>query len=715
MDTLKSLAVAHLILLLRPLNEALRLRVRDRAATTARLARPDLSSLCVTNEQVELLLCQVKGLQENQSRSCSIASPVPEDPAALEDLRARARTIGATLPFDWLSNVLTLTEFERQALLICAAPELDQSYERIFSFILDDLNRRIPCTELLIALTSSSLDEQIEKRHALSVFGRLRRFGLLLTTSDSTSDLRREFRLAPMLFEFLTGGTIEPPGWSDRAEVAVPRTPELPPQIAPEAFEHVCAAFREGQLVAYGVWGPRQDGTEELVLSLAAALQQPLRRLLLPEADRSSSEAQRSFYEQLRIAASLGALLWIETDLLLAAGQDRLQDSLSEALACSRSPMVLTGESPWRPVRLLRKGAYAEIDLPVRSPLSRETLWSRRLPELSDDEIRALAARYSLTSADIQCVSDLARIRAQIAGNGIPQPVSEHISAACSLVTEGSSSRYATAVRPTRTPDDLVLPSHLHQQVLEIAAFFILRPRVDEEWGFGRLAQGKGIKVLFTGDPGTGKTLAAEVIAGLLKVPLMKVELARITSKWVGETEKNLEIAFREAEESHAVLFFDEAEALFGRRSEVRHGTDRYANLEVSYLLQKLETCRGLVILASNVKDQIDSAFVRRFQEVIHFPRPAMDERLRIWRLAFSPPAPLESGVDIEVLSHLEMTGAAIVNAARSAAMLAAQEGSSAIGMEHIVRATARQFRREARVLTKSELGRYGALLQGAS
>src|SRR5262249_55158992 len=153
-----------------------------------------------------------------------------------------------------------------------------------------------------------------------------------------------------------------------------------------------------------------------------------------------------------------------------------------------------------------------------------------------------------------------------------------------------------------------------HGHVLEIARFYRSWPRVATAWGLGRVSPGEGMKALFTGEPGTGKTLAAEVVAGLLGLLLLKIDLAQVVSKWIGETEKNLEVAFREAEESDAVLFFDEADALFGKRGEVQRGTDRYANLEVSYLLQRLEEHDGLVILASNLKDQIDTAFTRRFQ-----------------------------------------------------------------------------------------------------
>jgi SpoVK/Ycf46/Vps4 family AAA+-type ATPase len=194
----------------------------------------------------------------------------------------------------------------------------------------------------------------------------------------------------------------------------------------------------------------------------------------------------------------------------------------------------------------------------------------------------------------------------------------------------------------------------------------------------------------------------------------LRIELSRVVSKWVGETEKNLEAAFAEADDGQAVLLFDEADALFGKRGEVESGVDRYANLEVSYLLQRLDDHGGLVLLASNLKDNIDSAFTRRFQSILHFPRPERPERLRIWQMAFPREAPVDPSIDFEALASLDMTGAGIVGAARTAALFAAEEGTCAIGKSHIVRAIARQFRREARLLTPVELGPYANLLQEA-
>jgi len=195
-----------------------------------------------------------------------------------------------------------------------------------------------------------------------------------------------------------------------------------------------------------------------------------------------------------------------------------------------------------------------------------------------------------------------------------------------------------------------------------------------------------------------------------------------VVSKWVGETERNLEQAFSEAEDSNALLFFDEADSLFGKRGEVRHGVDRYANLEVSYLLQRLETYFGLVILASNLRENIDAAFTRRFQVILHFARPEPAERRRIWELAFPDAAPLEEEIDFELLARLDMTGASIMNAAQTAALLAIEsakgggnngaQANVTIKPEHVVQAIVRQYQREARLITASELGAYASLLQ---
>ncbi|MEX3788805.1 ATP-binding protein [Paraburkholderia sp. BR14374] len=715
MDALTSLAVDHLLLRLQPLNRALRSAVEQQKWVASREVSPDVTALCVTEHQVNALLDTVESREIGfMAGGPSVLSSAEQH--AEDELRARMTALGARPPLDELRQTLDLTAFEMDAVLLCLAPEIDRAYERIYAFILDDLNRRYPCLELLVSLTAESRHACIERRPALSRASRLRRCGILAPLGDPPTESRQEFRLGPGVFDFLTGAG---PGMSnlfcDRLDVRIPTGAVPSPQITDTEFTRLSNFLIEGRIRVLGISGPGQHGGADLALALAAAIKRPLRRIERPDAGRARLEALYLVQEQIRVAACLGSALWFEANSGDNPSDKAGSDVLAEAFADSPVPILVTGENPWRPEQLIRAGGYAEVALAEPTFRLRELDWSKHFPELSQQDIEDLASRYRLSGRDIESVSSVARTHARLAGNGVADPVARHVPAACTIVTRRSSSCFATVVHPRRSADDLILPKQLHSQIIEIATFFRLQSRVDDDWGFGRLVNGTGMKALFTGDPGTGKTLAAEVIAGLLGLPLCKVDLARIVSKWVGETEKNLEEAFREAEDSHSVLFFDEAEALFGKRGEVQHGTDRYANLEVSYLLQRLESSRGLVILASNMKDQIDSAFVRRFQVVMHFPRPGLPERRCIWQRAFPKSAPLNADLDLQALARLEMTGAAIVSSARTAALLAADSSSDTITMAHAVRATARQFRRDARVLTPSELGPYGTLLQDAS
>ncbi|MFO0952896.1 MAG: ATP-binding protein, partial [Isosphaeraceae bacterium] len=238
----------------------------------------------------------------------------------------------------------------------------------------------------------------------------------------------------------------------------------------------------------------------------------------------------------------------------------------------------------------------------------------------------------------------------------------------------------------------------------EIAAQVAHRPTVHDRWGFGRrLARGRGVAALFSGPSGTGKTLAAEVLAGELCLDLFRVDLAGIINKYIGETEKNLRRVFDAARRGGAVLFFDEADALFGRRTEVKDSHDRYANIEVDYLLQCMENYPGIAVLATNRKAAIDRAFLRRLRFLVDFPMPDSEGRRRLWRKAFPPEADL-SGVDFVALARLEVPGGNIRNIALNAAFLAAAEHGP-ITMGHLLHAARREYIKIDRAVTPAEFG----------
>lgn len=263
----------------------------------------------------------------------------------------------------------------------------------------------------------------------------------------------------------------------------------------------------------------------------------------------------------------------------------------------------------------------------------------------------------------------------------------------------------ATAIAPKARWEDLVLPGEEKDQLRRIIDQACWRARVYDEWGFrDRLSRGLGITALFAGDSGTGKTMAAEVIAGELGLPLYRVDLSAVVSKYIGETEKNLRRLFDAAEDGGAILFFDEADALFGKRSEVKDSHDRYANIEVNYLLQRMEGFRGVAILATNMKAALDAAFLRRLRFVVTFPFPGPAERAAIWRTAFPARAETE-GLDYEGLGRLNLTGGSIQVIALNAAFLAAREGSP-VRMAHLLASARAEFRKLERPVNEAEFRR---------
>ncbi|MGA9770388.1 MAG: ATP-binding protein [Blastocatellia bacterium] len=722
-------AIEHLLLRLRPLNRALRAAVEAQGRAAARLLRPDLTPLCVTEDHVQTLLNDVDGLPD-----CRILPGIPatltqEEQTAEEELRERCAASEIVLPLDRIAQSLGLSAFEQETLLLCAAVEIDRSYERIYAYILDDLNRRYPCVELLCALTAGAFVEWCARRQALGRYGKLRRIGAVQARGEPATELRQELRLAPTLLAFMTGIAADTTSiFRDRAEIALPSRfdeIDLPYDINPALIKRQGQALRERRVAILGVWGPRRSGQGEVAMAIAAAAGLPMRRFIFTETLPQGVSHEQRIIESIQTAGALGAVLMIDTELLTEPGSENLRglsSLLADHLASSDVRIILTGINPWRPTVLLEARPYADLEINAPSYAARQMMWERAFPDLSIEQRDDLAARFRIHSTELRAVSRVARTRAALTSDSPVAPVSEQLEQACSAVMRKNSHHFATVIRPKRGPDDLILPQALHQQVLEVAGFFKAWPRVAEDWGFDHLITGEGgIKAIFTGDSGTGKTLAAEVIANELQMTLLKIDLSRIVSKWVGETEKHLEQAFREGEDSHAILFFDEADALFGKRGEVRHGVDRYANMEVSYLLQRIESYYGLVILASNLRDNIDPAFTRRFQIVLHFPRPEASERRRIWEIAFPKSAPLEEGIDFDLLSRLDLTGAGIVGSAQTAALMAmdssntsSDKGCIMITKSHIVRAIARQYRREARLLTSSELGPYAPLLQEA-
>jgi SpoVK/Ycf46/Vps4 family AAA+-type ATPase len=322
-----------------------------------------------------------------------------------------------------------------------------------------------------------------------------------------------------------------------------------------------------------------------------------------------------------------------------------------------------------------------------------------------------VAAKFRLSIEQIREAAEVSRIAAQARGSDAPSRGDLDLGA-----RHASSSRLgelAARLEPGYRWEDLVLPERQHELLHSISAYLRHRDRVLSEWGYERtVARTQGLKVLFAGESGTGKTMAAQVLGAELGLDLFRVDLATVVSKYIGETEKNLERIFAAADGSNAILFFDEADALFGKRSEVSDSHDRYANIEVAYLLQRMEAYPGAVILATNFKRNIDDAFIRRLDFVVDFPFPEAEDRKRIWRLVVPLEAPLADDVDLDFLAtQFKLSGGAIRNCSLAAAFQAADEDAE-IAMHHLVRAVAQEYGKQGRLTLEADFERFHDLIR---
>jgi len=369
---------------------------------------------------------------------------------------------------------------------------------------------------------------------------------------------------------------------------------------------------------------------------------------------------------------------------------------LLSAFAAATGGFVAVSGGPWRP------GGNREVvslEVPPPTVPEQRTAWAAGLrPHATEELVDRLVSQFTLGPAAIEAVCAEAVTVAATGDAALGKAAGE----VCVRRPRPRLDGLAAPVAAAATWDDLVLPEPQRHALHAIVRHVRHRALVQHGWGFGERATGLGVSALFAGGSGTGKTMAAEVLATELGLSLYRVDLSGVVSKYIGETEKNLGRVFDAAEASGAILLFDEADALFGKRSEVRDSHDRYANIEVSYLLQRMESYGGLAILTTNLADALDQAFLRRLRFVVRFPFPDADQRAELWRKAFPRPTPTV-GLDPGRLATLQVTGGNIRNIALGAAYRAAEAGSP-VSMAHVLAATLDEYEKQERPLTPAEV-----------
>jgi ATPase family associated with various cellular activities (AAA) len=609
---------------------------------------------------------------------------------------------------NWLQQTFELDEFDLDVIAIALAPELDRRYERLYTYLQDDVRYTRPTIDLALNLLCADAVEKLERRSHFSPNAVLIRHELLHLGNEVTPKptfLAQELHLDQQVIRFL----LAQPGLDShlwpfcQLLTAAPDTLiEAPPELSARSLQQVTQAWQTQQplrLYFQGRDRPRQRHTARM---LANHLNVPLLVVELPRLVAAKVDIELTLKRIFRTAEFQAALLYLEGVEALQQPEVAIADqTLRTLLSTTNRIIVLAGTTEWTPGVTQPPLGIVTLRFTLPDFTERRQCWQTHLSQIklaiAKKELDALCDRFCLTAAQIAEAVATACNTAQWAGEPTALP---HLFTAARSQAGHELQGLARKIEPNYGWHDIVLPSEPLTQLQELCNQAQYRHVVYDEWEFdGKLSLGKGINALFSGQPGTGKTMAAEVIAHELQLDLYKIDLSQIVSKYIGETEKNLDRIFTAAANSNAILLFDEADALFGKRSEVQDAHDRYANIEIGYLLQKMEEYEGIALLTTNLRSSMDEAFVRRLRFMIEFPLPDEGDRYRIWQQVWSERAPLDPDVNLKFLAHrLEITGAEIRNIALASAFLAASEGKS-IRMSHLVQAVRREYQKMGKLL----------------
>jgi hypothetical protein len=612
--------------------------------------------------------------------------------AALDAAADAAEAAGHDVRLRRLARAFELSADDIELLLIALAPDLDPRFERLYGYLHDDVSRRRASTGLALELAgtgmgvASGVDRVRLGPHAALVAS-----GLLLVEEPDRPFLTRPLRVADRVAAHLLG--------DDQPDVMIADllVESVPAEIGD--VEMLARAFAAGIPLVYVRERPGSSGRS----LAAAALERSGRPVLqLDLARLGQSDNPREFAAATSREAGLRGAGIVAGPVELIADRGA---AAVRAFAECRAPVVLVGNRPWDPA-WAREPALI-LDAPVPTVEQRHGLWLASLngdrPVEFDPAVVTIAFR--LAPDQIKHAAQAAR-RATVAA-ARPMTVAD-ISSGARAQNAAGLERLARRIEPRASWADLVLPAATEEQIRELTARARHRDKVIGEWGMGGgNSRRLGITALFAGDSGTGKTMSAEVLAGDLGFDLYVIDLSTVVDKYIGETEKNLDRIFTEADRVNGVLLFDEADALFGKRSEVKDARDRYANVEVAYLLQRMEAFDGLAILTTNLRANVDEAFTRRLDAIVDFALPEEEHRLLLWERNLPPKVPRSDDIDLAFLAkRFKLAGGDIRNICVAAAFLAAAEGRG-VSMADLIRGTEREYQKLGRLTVEAEFGKY--------
>ena len=578
-----------------------------------------------------------------------------------------------------------LSSFERDVLLLCAGVELDADFAAAIRQVQG--KRAAPSFGLALGTLSDPHWSALTPNAPL-------RYWRMIEVGPGEGLVTSPLRIDERILHSLAGVS-----YPDERVEALARPLPAPDKMPPTHHQIAdrIAALWEGDR---GLWGAVQlcgeDAGGLLDVAATAAALCGLDLHVLRAADIPVAAKDRELLVRLwdREAVLSGSALLVVVD------EDDERTAASAAATIvehSQTPLLAAGREPLR----LAGHTLPRFDVHRPSGPEQAQLWRQALGSSNgalDSAVGGLVNQFDMGRPAITAASELVLKEAE----GDIRVAAERLWETCRGQSRARLDDLAQRIETDATWDDLVLPEHAMETLREIVTHVRKRSHVYDDWGFAaKSARGLGISALFFGSSGTGKTLAAEIMAGELRLDLYRIDLSQVVSKYIGETEKNLRRVFDAAEEAGAVLLFDEADALFGKRSEIKDSHDRYANIEVSYLLQRMEDYRGLAILTTNMKQALDQAFTRRIRFVVQFPFPDERHRAEIWRRIFPAETPT-AHLEPTVLGRLNVAGGNIRNIAMGAAFIAADQACP-VGMEHVLRAARAEYTKLERPLTGAE------------
>lgn len=641
-----------------------------------------------------------------------------------------AMSIGIPLPLAQLCSRLRLSLWERRCLVLCLAAECNRKVEKWFGYFNDDVTCRAPTPDLAYRLLCDSREERNWVRQYLSGRGALRsillepedKFGGYSAMDSTRPKLKTPLKLDERTISFL----LQTEELDARlAGVITAYEPELPSELpllphGDSFLESVKGLMDPPELLSIPfihLFGPSGGGKRLRLHHLTSARGQRLLVVSINGLTEDSERAAITLNRIVREAILTDAAVCLTEDYVIGGAAiphfEQWRAALNTYIQFSRRPLLCwTSNVNRQPseLPLPTSAAWFSSEVGIPDATIRKAFWATaaidaasNYPELLWQE---LADKYRFTPGQIK--NAWRQGEALAISRGDPCPTKVELEVACRGQFRHRLAQLADRIIPARRWDDLVLAEEPESLIKEACNRFHYRETVYQRWGFGdKLPYGKGLSMLFAGPPGTGKTMAAEIIAGELGLELYRIDLSRIVSKYIGETEQRLSELFSEAENSGAILFFDEGDALFGKRTEVKDAHDKYANLEAAYLLQRIEAYDGVTVLATNLLQNMDEALLRRMSFVVKFPFPDAADRERIFRAHLPPGAPLSDNLDLAFLaSRLDVSGGHIKNIVLAAAFLAASD-ERPIGMEHFVRAARQELRKMGKILVKEIFAPY--------